>query len=327
MSNNQNTAPGPGGDPEVSVIVPSYNTAPYIAETLDSVFAQTFKDYEVIVINDGSPDTEKLDRVLQPYRDRILYIKQENRGLAGARNAGIRRARGKYLAFLDSDEAWSPEYLAEQVRILQERQNLDAIYCDVLHYWDSIESGRSFMKRCPSKGPVTFESLLKEECHIPVSNTLVRKQAVVDAGLFDERLRRVEDYDLWLRMTHRKAKIAYHAKLLGRARQRKDSLSASTVAMLEALDMVLSRLQESLDLSPGERALLQWKAAETQARCELERGKDLIYEGKLDEAVCSLQKANAFYRKRKLRLVILGLKIAPRLASRGARVFQSWRSR
>src|ERR1700686_1350704 len=103
--------------PTVSVIIPSYKTATFITETLDSVFAQTFTDYEVIVVNDGSPDTEQLERVLEPYCNRIVYLKQENRGVAGARNAGIRRARGAFLAFLDSDDMWLPEFLAEQVQI------------------------------------------------------------------------------------------------------------------------------------------------------------------------------------------------------------------
>src|SRR4029077_17364231 len=75
--------------PAVSVIVPAYNTARFISETLQSVFAQTFRDYELILINDGSPDTEDLKRVIAPYRHRIEYIEQENRGLAGARNTGI----------------------------------------------------------------------------------------------------------------------------------------------------------------------------------------------------------------------------------------------
>src|SRR5256885_9398759 len=81
--------------PKVSVIMPSYNTATFISESLESVFAQDYKDFEVIVINDGSPDTPELERVLEPYRDRIVYLKQENRRACGARNNGINQARGE----------------------------------------------------------------------------------------------------------------------------------------------------------------------------------------------------------------------------------------
>ncbi len=76
----------------VSVIIPAYNAAPYIKDTLDSVFAQTYRSFQIIVVNDGSPDTEALEDLLLPYRDRIVYIKQENRGLSGARNTGLRAA-------------------------------------------------------------------------------------------------------------------------------------------------------------------------------------------------------------------------------------------
>lgn len=86
--------------PKVSVIMPSYNTAALIGEALDSVFAQSYRDFEVIVINDGSPDTPDLERVLDPYRERILYLKQENRRACGARNNGISHAKGEYLTFL-----------------------------------------------------------------------------------------------------------------------------------------------------------------------------------------------------------------------------------
>src|ERR1700737_3017188 len=105
--------------PKVSVIMPSYNTPTLIAECPGSVFAQDYKDLEVIVINDGSPDTAELERVLEPYRDRIVYLKQENRRACGARNNGINHARGEYVAFLDSDDSWMPTYLRTQMGHLE----------------------------------------------------------------------------------------------------------------------------------------------------------------------------------------------------------------
>src|SRR5262245_33441277 len=94
--------------PSVSVIIPAYNIAPFIAEALESVLAQTFTDYEIIVVNDGSPDTEELERVLAPYLSRIRYFKQENQGAGAARNAGLNVATGEYVAFLDGDDVWYP---------------------------------------------------------------------------------------------------------------------------------------------------------------------------------------------------------------------------
>ena len=95
--------------------MPAYNVAPFIGEALESVFAQTCKDYEVIVVNDGSPDTEELERVIEPFRSRIKYVKRENRGVSAARNTGIRLARGRFVAHLDPDDAWDPDYLSKQL--------------------------------------------------------------------------------------------------------------------------------------------------------------------------------------------------------------------
>ena len=88
--------------------MPAYRVTEYIGAALDSVRAQTFTDYEIIVVNDGCPDTAALEQVLGPYLDRIVYLKQENRGLAGARNTAIHASRGRYLALLDADDLWEP---------------------------------------------------------------------------------------------------------------------------------------------------------------------------------------------------------------------------
>src|ERR1700730_233454 len=152
--------------PRVSVIIPAYNTAHYIEATLESVLAQTFPDYEVIVVNDGSPDTPALERVILKYESRIRYIKQENRGLAGARNTGIRLARGELLAFLDSDDIWVPDYLASQLKLFEETPSLDVVYSDALHFGDPALAGKTYMQTCPSNGPVTLENLINEDCQV-----------------------------------------------------------------------------------------------------------------------------------------------------------------
>src|SRR5438552_653435 len=122
------------GAERVSVIIPAYNVAPYIAETLKSVFAQTKSAFEVIVVNDGSPDTEKLEEVLQPFRDRIVYLKQENRGLSGARNTGIRTATGDLIALLDGDDLWMPQYIETQTEFLRSHPEYDLVYCNAVFF-------------------------------------------------------------------------------------------------------------------------------------------------------------------------------------------------
>ena len=106
--------------PQVSVIVPAYRVTAYIKEAVDSVLAQTFEDFEIIVVNDGCPDTEALERVLEPYRSRIAYLRlEQNAGMASARNAGILASKSRYIALLDADDLREPNYLEVQLRILE----------------------------------------------------------------------------------------------------------------------------------------------------------------------------------------------------------------
>ncbi len=340
MDNSSNHANKDAAHP-VSVIIPAYMAAAYIHETLESVFCQTYHNFEVILINDGSPDTEEFERAIAPFRDRIVYISQENRGPSAARNAGILRARGEYLAFLDSDDAWYPTCLAAQTELALSRQpRCDLVYSDVLVYHDSQQrrhripstsgsrhspetavrrlakshgGGIRYSAICPSLGPVTFESLLREDCQAPTSCTMVRRQAAISAGLFDESLRRAEDYDLWLRIAHRASSMAYAREVLGRNRVVPGSLSHDNLKMLEGVVDVLRKLTTSLDLSASERSALENKLAATKAQVDLERGKAFLLVGKYDQAVASLREAGSFSASTKLRWVLFGLKVAPRL--------------
>jgi glycosyltransferase involved in cell wall biosynthesis len=112
---------------ESVVILPVYGTAPFVADALDSDVGQTFGDYEIIVVNDGSPDSQLFEKLLQPFRQRITYIVQENRGLAAARNTGVRSSTARYVAMLDSDDRWHPEYLASQLSVLEAHPDFDVV--------------------------------------------------------------------------------------------------------------------------------------------------------------------------------------------------------
>ena len=174
--------------PLVSVIMPSYNTAHLIAGSLDSVLQQTYSDFEIIVVNDGSPDTTELERVLGPYLNRIIYVKQENKRAGGARNTAIGKARGEFLAFLDSDDVWLPEHLDSQMQLFDENPSLDLVYCNCVPMNDPT-SARDFMSRCPSNGEATFLALAVERCQIPVSTVVARKSALLKLGCSTKILR------------------------------------------------------------------------------------------------------------------------------------------
>jgi glycosyltransferase involved in cell wall biosynthesis len=302
--------------PKVSVIMPSYNTASLIAEALDSVFAQSYRDFEVIVVNDGSPDTQDLERVLEPYRDRIVYLKQENRRACGARNNGISHAKGEYLAFLDSDDSWTPGYLQSQVEHLESDSSLDMVYCDCLIYGDGPKAGQTFMKDCPSVGPVTFESVLAEQSQIPISGTVVRRQAVISAGGFDERLAMCDDYEMWLRLAFRGARITYHSDVLSRIRiGRPSGLSSSNSKMVAAFVTILLNVKAEWNLSVEQRALLTEKLRQEQALLALELGKEFLRKGEFGDARIQLEQANSHLRRGKLTLALLGLRFAPALTA------------
>jgi glycosyltransferase involved in cell wall biosynthesis len=314
--------------PKVSVIMPSYNTATLIAEALDSVFAQDYSDFEVIVINDGSPDTPELERVLEPYSDRIVYLKQENRRACGARNNGINHARGEYVAFLDSDDSWMPTYLRTQMGHLEKNPSLDMIYCDCLIYGGGPQSGKTFMQTCPSHGPTNFETLLLEQCQVPISGTIVRRQSLIDAGGFDERLAMCDDYEMWLRLAHRGSRIAYHPGVLARLRiGRPNSLSASDARMLGALLTIQSNVKAGWDLSKEQKALLAKKFAQTKALLDLERGKEFLKQNEFNQARTLLEQANGQLRRGKLKLTLFGLRVAPGFTAFAARGWDRFRLR
>jgi glycosyltransferase involved in cell wall biosynthesis len=300
-------------NPVVSVIIPAYNTAAYIAEALDSVFAQTFTDFEVIVINDGSPDTDELEKALEPYLERIVYLKQENRGPSAARNAGIRCARGVYIAFLDSDDSWFPQYLSEQTRLFGTSTQLNMVYSDALLCGESPLSGKSYFEAYPPRQPVTFANLLKG-CSILPSHVVVRRQIVLEAGLFDEGLHLLEDADLWLRIVHCGGRIACNNKVLARHFYHPGSLSYDKTAELESTQLrVMRKLEAVLDLQAETRSALASEITCLQAQLETEQGKRFLLSGDFLRASKSLSKANTNRPSTKLQLTLFGLHVAPNL--------------
>lgn len=184
--------------PRISAIVPAYNVESFIADTLQSVFAQTYQDFEIIVVIDGSPDSSAA--ACRQFTDpRLRVIEQDNRGLAGARNTGIRHARGEYVAFLDGDDMWEPEKLERHVEHLDRCPKVGVSFSRSKFF-----GGTSAAYLMSATGQVDAKRLL---CRNPISNgstPVVRRETIEavreDDTYFDESLRRNEDIDLWLRI-------------------------------------------------------------------------------------------------------------------------------
>jgi glycosyltransferase involved in cell wall biosynthesis len=185
-------------NPQVSVIIPTYNRARIIKEAVDSVLAQDFKHFELIVVDDGS--TDNTSDVLAPYGDDVSIFFQENKGVSAARNRGIAEASGQFIAFLDSDDLWLPKKLATQVDFFN--QTPDALICQTEEVW--IRNGIRVNPKKQHKKPsgMIFERSLAL-CLVSPSAVMMRRELLDSAGGFDETLPVCEDYDLWLRISCR----------------------------------------------------------------------------------------------------------------------------
>ena len=185
----------------VSVIVPVYNGEQYIRETLESVFAQTYQDYEIICVDDGSKDASLA--ILNECRDRVNVVQQVNTGQAGARNTGAKRGIGKYLAFLDQDDRWYPEKLERQVAVLEANPEAVMVHCDMDWIDDAgyvtQRSVTSATHKSVQKG-LTMTQLVGWDPNIYPSTILIRRVAFDRVGGFDPELRCGEDIDLMLRL-------------------------------------------------------------------------------------------------------------------------------
>ncbi len=301
--------------PRISVIIPAYNVAPYIGETLASVFAQTFADFEAIIINDGSPDTGELERVLEPFRDRIRYLKQENRGASSARNAGLRAARGEFVAFLDADDLWLPSYLEDQLAVIRER-NCDLVCADALIVGESPDAGRTYFEAVMDSAPpnqVTFLDLLSGERSLITSGVLARREHVLEVGLFDEKLRNAQDLDLWLRLARHGARVAYQPRVLLKYRARLNSLTGDAINSHQRELLIFEKVEQSYGLTPEEREEVEPVIRNRTALVQYELGKLYLLPGDFTRARAAFAKSNSLRPSLKTRGALWFARLAPNL--------------
>jgi glycosyltransferase involved in cell wall biosynthesis len=301
--------------PRVSAIIPAYNTAPFISESIDSVLGQKFKDFEIIVINDGSPDTIELEKALEAYASRIQYIKQENAGAPAARNAGISSACGEFLAFLDSDDIWLPDYLETQVRFLDGHPDVVASITDAVRFG---KQGEVVWKMVKGATPtvLTFDRMLKREGGQIPSATVARRMETVAAGMFDEKLPHAEDMEFCVRICFPDRAIGYPGAPLVKYRQRTGSLTSDPRKWNAAEAVALRRLGEKLELSAAQRAVLKEEIAACEAALALRDAQDYLAQQKLHEGVRCLRQANRYYRDARIDIALASLRIFPRWTAR-----------
>jgi glycosyltransferase involved in cell wall biosynthesis len=313
------TAVVPEQTPVVSVIIPVY-VSQFLREAVDSVQGQTFRDYEIIVVDDGSPEPLDLGRWSGVDQVRLRSLRQENRGPAAARNTAIRAAQGEFLAFLDADDSWEPTYLAEQIAAMTRDGGLDAIYCGALMMGQPEADRQTLMESAPARDLVTCASLLREGYTVFLSGVVARRQTVLDAGLFDERFVHGEDFDLWLRMLKAGARMGFQRRVLLNRRLHAASLSYDALNHSEKGLLVLEKFRARQDLTAVERAAVDWRIRSFHAEVGLERAKRALAGGDFKAAIQGFRDANEFYRSWKLRLVRVLLRLWPTVIARAHRM-------
>jgi len=238
--------------PKVSVIIPTYNRFPMVKEAVDSVLAQDFEDFELIVVDDGSTDgtTEEIKR----YGGRVKLLPlSQNRGVSVARNRGILQARGKYVAFLDSDDLWVKGKLQTQVLFLDDNPQYPLCYTDEI--W--IRRGKRVnprLKHAKYSGWI-FEKCLPL-CIISPSSSVIRRTLFSKVGLFDEALPVCEDYDLWLRITARFPVFFINRKLIIKRGGHPDQLSQRSWGNDRYRVIALEKLLSGPTLAPEEKDMV-----------------------------------------------------------------------
>lgn len=250
--------------PTISVIIPTYNHRDFVVETLESVFAQTFTDYEVIVVNDGSRDDTSV--VLRPYihSGKIRYFEQPNSGQGSARNRGLLEARGEFVAFLDDDDLWPTDKLSWQVDVGRRHPSAVMIYG-----FAEVFGGEFPVKICPSFDAPTgdvFGRFLSHSWTCSPGQTLQRRDAVMELKGFDPTVSGADDWDLYLKLArlgpfHYEHRLALHYRVhaqnaSGRVLSHyRNALKVRHrhMAVARELGLDLSQVQPASDLAAGFR--------------------------------------------------------------------------
>ncbi len=263
----------------VSVIMPAFNVGPYIGAAIASVLAQTFQDWELLIVNDGSTDdTLEAAQAWAGAEPRIRIYDRENRGVSAARNTAFEHATGEFIALLDSDDLWQPRFLEAQLAVLATRPDIDIVTGNGW-FLGGRRHGR-MVKPSPDVRPQpTLTTILADEMAIFIMSVF-RRRVYDQIGGFDETLRTNEDYDYWLRAALAGFKFWRNDTPLGHYRRHDDSLSAAEVRMISGILRVFANIRPRLLDRPGELEILERQRARferellvAQARFALSTGE------------------------------------------------------
>lgn len=228
--------------PKVSLVIPTFNCEQYLSEAIESVLNQTYCDFEILVVDDGSTDNTRAK--IERYKSMIRYIPQNNQGPSAARNLGIRHSNGKYIGFLDADDLWFPEKLKLQVDYLEQVHDVGLVTCDALSFKDNTILVPSMAEERKLHSGWVLKYLLREN-FLNTNNVLIKRDVFEKVGFFDEHRKFSEDYDLWLRIA-KYYKIGYVDQVLTKYRihNKNRSLISREAVEKAHLELVLKYLKD-----------------------------------------------------------------------------------
>lgn len=312
--------PGPDGaaakqpqqTPAVSVIVPAFNVAPFLGEALQSVKNQRFNDYEVIIVDDGSPDD--VASVCAPFLTdpRFTMVRIDNSGLSGARNHGISLARAPLVAMLDGDDRYRPSYLEKMVGKLDQHPEALFVTCDAISFGSPANEGERFSSRYPQDEPITLERLLKREVTV-FGLCTIRAEAIRAIGGYDQSLRSSEDLDLWIRLLLDGGTARLVAEPLVDYRRHAASLSSNRAQLMQTTAMVYQKASDALTGRP-EAALAEALRDQAQSISRFETGVDWVLSGKRRDGVREMLASGHKADNWKWRLALTIFSLVPLLA-------------
>ncbi len=258
----------------VSVIIPTFNRARLLPQAVESVLMQSFGDFELLVVDDGS--TDGTAAALQPYLGYLRYVRQANAGVSAARNRGIRESECDFIAFLDSDDNWLRDKLRRQVEFFRANPGADVCYTDEI--W--VRSGRRVNpgNRHAKHSGYIFEKALPL-CIISPSSVMMRRSVLEETGLFDESLPACEDYDMWLRIALRYPVHFIPEPLIVKRGGHPDQLSSKYRGLDRFRVRALEKLLIDELLTPRQRTLVLEQLVK---RCTILSG-GCLKRGKTDE--------------------------------------------
>jgi glycosyltransferase involved in cell wall biosynthesis len=298
--------------PLVSVITPAYNAERYIAETIDSVLGQTYVNWELIVINDGS--TDKTGEIARSYRDpRIRYIEQENRGIAKTRNRLLKESKGEYITFLDSDDIYLPQKVEEEADFLETHPEYAAAYCDLRYFFDK-EPGKLYRHTYTFPSGDVFKELLKRQ-FITNTTLMIRRLVIEKLGLFNEATREVEDWSYFLKMAWAGMKFGFINKDLVRFRLRWDNNTRFDKQILIQADAV--DIFENLKQEMTKEEYKKYRMDDHIFTRRIRLAIIQLVEGRKQQAIRTLWSGTAFHpRKLFAEIFLIILCVLPRFVLR-----------